>query len=161
MQPDLGTLNTEEPAALHISELPAALHAAYKAPGPLQSTKLSEKEQRELDYKIQVYELAKKRQDQEAAIRNREEYRMPDSYDDAGEVKQDERMKLLTKRFECAACTRAHPSSPSHLFQQPREWTNRFCKAPADPLFILLCKKLCCHGGMQLRLGFVRRWQAD
>ena len=29
--------------------------------------KLSEKEQRELDYKIQVYELAKKRKDQAAA----------------------------------------------------------------------------------------------
>ena len=66
----------------------------------LQGTKLSEKEQRELDYKTEVYELAKKRQDQEAAIRNREEYRMPDSYDDANQVKQDERMKLLTKRFE-------------------------------------------------------------
>ena len=66
----------------------------------MQGTKLSEKEQRELDYKIEVYELAKKRQDQEEAIRNREEYRMPNSYDDANEVKQDERMKLLTKRFE-------------------------------------------------------------
>ena len=66
----------------------------------LQGTKLSEKEQRELDYKTEVYELAKKRQEQEAAIRNREEYRMPDSYDDAQQVKQDERMKLLTKRFE-------------------------------------------------------------
>ncbi len=66
----------------------------------VQGTKLSEKEQRELDYKIEVYELAKKRQDQEEAIRNREEYRMPNSYDDANEVKQDERMKLLTKRFE-------------------------------------------------------------
>ena len=62
--------------------------------------KLSQKEQRELDYKIQVYELAKKRQDQEDAINNREEYRMPDSYDNDGQVKQDERMKLLTKRFE-------------------------------------------------------------
>ena len=66
----------------------------------MQGVQLSEKEQRELDYKVQVYELAKKRQDQEAAIRNREEYRMPDSYDDASQVKQDERMKLLTKRFE-------------------------------------------------------------
>lgn len=66
----------------------------------LQGVKLSDKEQRELDYKVQVYELAKKRQDQEDAIRNREEYRMPDSYDDSGQVKQDERMQLLTKRFE-------------------------------------------------------------
>ena len=63
--------------------------------------KLSEKEQRELDYKIQVYELAKKRKDQEAALQNRDEYRMPDSYlDEQGNSKQDEIRKLLTKRFE-------------------------------------------------------------
>lgn len=66
----------------------------------MQGVKLSEREQRELDYKVQVYELAKKRKDQEDALQNRDEYRMPDSYDDAAQVKQDERMKLLTKRFE-------------------------------------------------------------
>lgn len=65
----------------------------------LQGVKLSAKEQRELDYKIRVYELAKKRKEQEDALKNRDEYRMPDSYDDAG--RQDERMQLLTKRFEC------------------------------------------------------------
>ena len=62
--------------------------------------KLSEREQRELDYKIQVYELAKKRKEQEEALNKRDDYRMPDSYDADGQVKQDERMKLLTKRFE-------------------------------------------------------------
>jgi hypothetical protein len=65
-----------------------------------QGVKLSEKEQRELDYKIQVYELAKKRKDQETALQNRDEYRMPDSYDADGQVNQDERMKLLSRRFE-------------------------------------------------------------
>ena len=56
-----------------------------------------------------MYELAKKRQDQEEAIRNREEYRMPDSYDDANQVKQDDRMKLLTKRFEYASFATSLP----------------------------------------------------
>jgi len=65
-----------------------------------QDMKLSEKEQRELEYKVQVYELAKQRKDQEAALQNRDEYRMPDSYlDDEGKVKHDDLRDLLTKRF--------------------------------------------------------------
>ena len=66
----------------------------------VQGVKLSEKEQRDFDYKVQVYELAKKRKDQEAALQNRDDYRMPDSYDAEGSVKQDERLKLLTARFQ-------------------------------------------------------------
>lgn len=68
----------------------------------LQGIKLTEKEQQELNYKRQVYELAKQRKDQETALQNRDEYRMPDSYDANGKVAQDERMKLLTKRFTYA-----------------------------------------------------------
>ena len=65
---------------------------------------MTEKEKRDLEYKKQLYELAKRRKDQEAALQSRDEYRMPDAYDADGKVNQDERMALLTKRFQSVPC---------------------------------------------------------
>ena len=68
----------------------------------MQGVKLTQKEQDELDEKVRLYELAKARKDNEAALQTNDGYRMPDSYDADGQVQQSKRMKLLNKRFKYA-----------------------------------------------------------
>lgn len=66
----------------------------------MQGVKLTQKEQDDLDEKIRLYELAKARKDNEAAMQTDDGYKMPDSYDADGKVQQSERMMLLNKRFK-------------------------------------------------------------
>lgn len=66
-----------------------------------QGVKLSAKEQRELEYKRRVYELAKQRKATEDALQQRDEYHLPDSYDAEGQRSQ--RYEVLTARYRCAA----------------------------------------------------------
>ena len=67
--------------------------------------KLSAKEQRELEYRRRVYQLAKQRKATEDALQQRDEYHLPDSYDAAGPRSQ--RYEVLTARYRCAARLRA------------------------------------------------------
>ena len=67
----------------------------------VQGMKLSKKEQRELEYKRRVYELAKQRKATEDALQQRDEYHLPDSYDAEGQRSQ--RYEVLTARYRCAA----------------------------------------------------------
>ena len=80
------------------------LHA-LKTPSPTraQGQKLSAKEERELAYKRQVYELAKLRQAQQEELDARDEYHMPL---DAAAGTRASRYDVLTARYKCA-----HPKS--------------------------------------------------
>ncbi|EIE19374.1 P-loop containing nucleoside triphosphate hydrolase protein [Coccomyxa subellipsoidea C-169] len=60
--------------------------------------KLTEKEQRELEYNRQVYELAMLRKKQEEELENRDEYHMPTSYDAEGQ-NQNKRYEVLSARY--------------------------------------------------------------
>ncbi|CAL8468358.1 g7898 [Coccomyxa elongata] len=60
--------------------------------------KLTEKEQRELEYKRQVYELAKLRKQQQEELDRRDEYHMPTAYDAEGQ-NQSKRYEVLTARY--------------------------------------------------------------
>jgi pre-mRNA-splicing factor ATP-dependent RNA helicase DHX16 len=64
----------------------------------LQDAKLTEKEQRELEYKRQVYELAKLRKQQQEELEKRDEYHMPTAYDEEGQD-QGKRYEVLTARY--------------------------------------------------------------
>ncbi|KAL4184341.1 hypothetical protein AMTRI_Chr10g225120 [Amborella trichopoda] len=61
-----------------------------------EGVKLTEDELRELRYKKEVYELAKKRADDVDDIT---EYRMPDAYDQEGGVSQDKRFAVAIQRY--------------------------------------------------------------
>lgn len=58
------------------------------------------KEKRELEYKRQVYELAKLRKQQQEELDRRDEYRMPTAYDTEGQ-NQSKRYEVLTARYRC------------------------------------------------------------
>ncbi|KAI3520625.1 hypothetical protein L1887_10075 [Cichorium endivia] len=58
--------------------------------------KLSEAEQRELRYKKQIYDLVKKRSQEDDNVN---EYRMPDAYDDEGGVNQEKRFSVAMERY--------------------------------------------------------------
>ena len=72
-----------------------------------QGQKLSAKEERELAYKRQVYELAKLRQAQQEELDARDEYHMPL---DAAAGTRSSRYDVLTARYKCA-----HPKSRKAL----------------------------------------------
>jgi hypothetical protein len=67
-----------------------------------QGQKLSGREQRELEYKRQVYELAKLRKAQQEELDARDEYHMPAAYDAEG-GQRGSRYDVLTARYRCAA----------------------------------------------------------
>ncbi|KAI3726854.1 hypothetical protein L1987_66660 [Smallanthus sonchifolius] len=58
--------------------------------------KISEVEQRDLRYKKQIYELVKKRSQEDDNIN---EYRMPDAYDEEGGVNQEKRFAVAMERY--------------------------------------------------------------
>ncbi|KAI3773381.1 hypothetical protein L1987_47908 [Smallanthus sonchifolius] len=58
--------------------------------------KVTEAEQRELRYKKQIYELVKKRSQEDDNIN---EYRMPDAYDEEGGVNQEKRFAVAMERY--------------------------------------------------------------
>ena len=76
--------------------------------------KLTKKERAELDYKRQVLRLAKEKQKHLADIEDKEVYRMPDSYEEAGAKRRNQQLDLLTARYQCGP---THPllSTPVHL----------------------------------------------
>ncbi|EXC33541.1 Putative pre-mRNA-splicing factor ATP-dependent RNA helicase DHX16 [Morus notabilis] len=61
-----------------------------------QDVKLTEKEEREMRYKKQIYELVKKRTEE---TDDTTEYRMPDAYDQEGGVNQEKRFSVVTQRY--------------------------------------------------------------
>ena len=63
--------------------------------------KLTEREARELEYKRQVYELAKRRKTQEEELARHDEYRLPEAYDGNGAISQSKRYEVLTARYRC------------------------------------------------------------
>ncbi len=89
-----------------------------------QGQKLTEKEQRELEYNRQVYELAMLRKKQEEELQNRDEYHMPTSYDAEGQ-NQNKRYEVLSARY------RSVPARLPHRFLvvDPREvlWLTEYC----------------------------------
>ena len=78
------------------------MSAEWLSPGVLsQGQKLTEKEQRELRYKRQVYELANLRKQQQEELDRRDEYHMPTSYDAEGQ-NQNKRYEVLSARYRSA-----------------------------------------------------------
>jgi hypothetical protein len=71
--------------------------------------KLTKKERAELDYKKEVLRLAKEKQRHLAEIEDKEVYRMPDSYEEAGAKRRNQQLDLLTARYQCAPS----PTPPS------------------------------------------------
>ncbi|KAK9798519.1 hypothetical protein WJX73_006705 [Symbiochloris irregularis] len=65
--------------------------------------KLTAKEKQRLEYKRQVYELAKKRKETEDALQRDDAYHMPMAYDRQDGSRQNERYEVLTRRFKDAA----------------------------------------------------------
>ena len=63
--------------------------------------KLTKKERAELDYKKEVLRLAKEKQKHLADIEDKEVYRMPDSYEEAGAKRRNQQLDLLTARYQC------------------------------------------------------------
>ncbi|XP_023734331.1 pre-mRNA-splicing factor ATP-dependent RNA helicase DEAH1 isoform X2 [Lactuca sativa] len=61
-----------------------------------EGVKLTEAEQRELRYKKQIYDLVKKRSQEDDNVN---EYRMPDAYDDEGGVNQERRFSVAMERY--------------------------------------------------------------
>lgn len=78
-----------------------------------QDAKLTDKERRELEYKKQVYELAKLRKAQQEALDNRDEYHMP-AGDNQGKDHSN-RFDLLTARYRCVLYKLAAPEASSVL----------------------------------------------
>ena len=74
----------------------------------VQGQKLTEKEQRELEYKRQVYELAKLRKQQQEELDRRDEYHMPTAYDAEGQ-NQNKRYEVLTARYRSASLSQRFP----------------------------------------------------
>lgn len=72
--------------------------------------KLTKKELAELEYKREVLRLAKEKQKHLADIEDKDVYRMPDSYEEAGAKRHDQLRDLLTARYQCAALFRLAPS---------------------------------------------------
>ena len=64
--------------------------------------KLTKKERAELDYKKEVLRLAKEKQRHLAEIEDKDVYRMPDSYEEAGAKRRNQQLDLLTARYQCA-----------------------------------------------------------
>ncbi|KAF3331470.1 putative pre-mRNA-splicing factor ATP-dependent RNA helicase DHX16 isoform X1 [Carex littledalei] len=60
-----------------------------------EGVKLTEAEERELRYKKQIYELAKKHLEED----NNDEYKMPDAYDVDGVINQEKRFSVATQRY--------------------------------------------------------------
>ncbi|XP_078181009.1 pre-mRNA-splicing factor ATP-dependent RNA helicase DEAH1-like [Carex rostrata] len=60
-----------------------------------EGVKLTEAEERDLRYKKQIYELAKKHLEED----NDDEYKMPDAYDDDGVINQEKRFSVATQRY--------------------------------------------------------------
>ena len=71
-----------------------------------QGQKLTAKEQRELEYKRQVYELAKLRKQQQEELDARDEYHMPAAYDADG-AERASRYDVLTARYRHACSGKA------------------------------------------------------
>ncbi|GAU42509.1 hypothetical protein TSUD_376370 [Trifolium subterraneum] len=61
-----------------------------------EGVKLSEVEQRELRHKKEIYELIKKRSEEDDNVN---EYRMPDAYDQEGGVNQEKRFSVAMQRY--------------------------------------------------------------
>ncbi|GKV11200.1 hypothetical protein SLEP1_g22472 [Rubroshorea leprosula] len=61
-----------------------------------EGTKLTEVEERELRYKKEIYELVKKRSEEDD---NLNEYRMPEAYDKEGGVDQEKRFAVALQRY--------------------------------------------------------------
>ncbi len=73
--------------------------AIYRVSFVLQGQKLTEKEQRDLDYKRKTYELARMRKKQEEELNRRDQYHIPTAYDADGAVNQSSRYAVLTQRY--------------------------------------------------------------
>lgn len=69
--------------------------------------KLTKKERAELDYKKEVLRLAKEKRKHLQDIEDKEVYRMPDSYEEAGSKRHDQLRDLLLSRYQCAPSTSA------------------------------------------------------
>ena len=78
-----------------------------------QGQKLTEKEERQLHYNRQVYELAKLHKQQQDDLDRRDEYHMPTSYDAEGQ-NQNKRYEVLAARYR-SACPAALPSSATPI----------------------------------------------
>ncbi|KAF3319720.1 putative pre-mRNA-splicing factor ATP-dependent RNA helicase DHX16 isoform X2 [Carex littledalei] len=61
-----------------------------------EGVKVTEVEERELRYKKEIYELAKKHLEED----NNDVYEMPDVYDIDGGIHQEERFSVATQRYQ-------------------------------------------------------------
>ena len=64
--------------------------------------------------------LAKEKQRHLAEIEDKEVYRMPDSYEEAGAKRRNQQLDLLTARYQCAPC---RPSPPDDPCVSGAEWS--------------------------------------
>lgn len=97
----------------------------------LQGQKLSEKEQRELEYKRQVYELAKLRKQQQEELDKRDEYHMPTAYDAEGQ-NQSKRYEVLTARYRSASPPQHVHDTDLHILQHLMSTAVPPCKSRFD-----------------------------
>lgn len=78
--------------------------------------KLTESELRELRYKKEIYELVKKRTQENDGIN---EYRMPEAYDQEGSVNQDKRFAVALKRYrDAGASEKMNPFAEQEAWEE-------------------------------------------
>eukprot|EP00884_Botryococcus_braunii_P008381 jgi/Botrbrau1/17544/Bobra.0864s0003.1 len=93
-----------------------------------QGQKLTAKEQKELEYKRKVYELARMRKKQEEEVNRRDHYHIPDSYDADGNVNQSSRYSVLTARYRRPSFMRREEQGFGALSQ-----VEGLCRDAEDP----------------------------
>lgn len=135
------------------------LQCRTPGPGCAQGQKLSAKEERELAYKRQVYELAKLRQAQQEELDARDEYHMPLDASAAGA--RSSRYDVLTARYKCGLIpkpvinpvARPHPAPDPHgdegahafFGHLPKRWQSLCRLGNERRLPVWLLRLLVCH----------------
>ncbi|KAJ7978712.1 ATP-dependent RNA helicase [Quillaja saponaria] len=81
-----------------------------------QDVKLTEAEYRELRYKKEIYELVKKRSEEDD---NTNEYRMPEAYDQEGVVDQEKRFSVAMQRYrDPSAAEKMNPFAEQEAWEE-------------------------------------------